>query len=266
MDYPPPACRSPHRRYNVSHMRTPLTIFVSLLFAASVTAQTVPPGGTRNDVRKEREDLRQDIQDQRQTLRRQVSEKREAFKAEVQEKRQELQVRIKAEREQLKEKLKTIRDEKKKAAVERIDAAIARLNERMVEHFTAVLDKLADLLIRIGSRTDTAAARGLDVSAVQAAMAQARTAIGDARTAVSAQAGKTYAVTISTEANLRADVGKTRQALRADLKSVQEAVRLAREAVRKAATTLAQIPRVDEPAPAPAATPSAVEPRAAPAQ
>lgn len=220
----------------------------------------------RQTAQEQRQDVRQAVQDKRQELQQTAREKRDAFKAEVKTKREELQTRVKAEREQLKEKLKTIRDEKKKAAVERIDAEIARLNERMGKHFIAVLDQLGNLLGRVGTRADKAEIRGLDVSAVRTAIAAAVTAIENARTAVSAQAGKTYAVTISTEANLKPDVGKARQALQADLKGVREVIRLAHDAVRTAATTLAQISRVDEPAPAPAATPPAVEPQSAPAQ
>lgn len=255
-------------------MRTPVIVFLSLLVAASAAAPETAIGlahetrqnvrenvqEQRGDVRKnvqaERETLRQNLQEQREVLRREMSEERDAFKAEVEQKREALQARIKTERDQLKERLKTVRDERKKAAVERIDAEIARLNERMVKHFTAVLDKLADLLGRVSTRASKAEERGLNVSAVRTAITAAETAIANARAAVSAQAGKTYRVTISTEAALKADVGKTRQALQADLKSVREAIRLAHDAVRKAATTLAQIPRVDEATP-PAATSTA---------
>jgi len=41
-------------------------------------------------------------------------------------------------------------------------------------------------------------------------------------------------------------VGKIRQALYNDLMAVQKTVKAVQEAVRKAATTLAQIPKVDE--------------------
>ena len=115
-----------------------------------------------------------------------------------------------------------------------------------MDHFSAVLEKLEKILDRISSRTDKAEANGRDVTAVRTAIAEATNAIASARTAIQNQAGKVYSSEVSAESALRADTEKIRQSLRDDLTAVQKAVKIAQEAVRKAAVSLAQIPKVDE--------------------
>jgi hypothetical protein len=160
---------------------------------------------------------------------------------------EETQSRIEAKRTELQAKLQGIRDERKKAAVERIQASANKLNERMTDHFTNVLDQIDEMLHRVESRASKAEANSLDISAVTVEIANAQGAITDTREAVEAQAGKVYAVLITgSETTLRSDAGATRQALHADLTAVRDMVKAARDATRKAAVALAQIPRVDE--------------------
>jgi len=236
-----------------------LSAVFSFVFAATAFAQqstSSAPSGIREEAREIRREIREDIEDMRQNvqerraeLRMQMQEKREEFKKTIEAKREELKNEIEAGKEALKIRLKAIKDERKKLAVERIDDGLVKMNARMTAHFTDVLDKLADVLGRIVSRTDKAADGGLDVSAVRTAVTEAESAIANARSAVAEQAGKTYSITVTTEDALRADVGGARKALHDDLKKVQDAVKAAREKVRKAATTLAQIPGVDQSAP-----------------
>jgi len=153
---------------------------------------------------------------------------------------------IEARREELKQKLATIRDERKKQTTERIGAELQKLNERITAHFSNVLEKIENALERVNSRADKAEANNRDVRAVRTAISEAETAITDARTAASAQAGKVYTLEVTTEDALRVDVGRARQTLHTDLSAVREKVKAAHEAVRKAAVSLAQIPKVDE--------------------
>ena len=211
----------------------------------------------KQNVQEKKQEVKQNVEEKRKELKAQVEVKREEFKKAVETKREELKTKIDAEREALKAKLQSVKDERKKQAVTRIGEEVNKLNARTVEHFTGVLDKLAEVLGRISSRTDKGAERGLDVAAVRTAIASADTAIASARAAVTAQAGKTYAVTITTEDKLRTDVGATRKALHADLEKVRDAIVAAREAVHTAATTLAKIPHVNDATPAlPVATPT----------
>ncbi|MBI4085895.1 MAG: hypothetical protein HY433_01465 [Candidatus Liptonbacteria bacterium] len=230
-------------------------VLVATTFAQQTTSSA--PSGVREESREIRreirreniQDMRQNARERRAELKTQMQEKREEFKKTIEAKREELKNEIEARKEALKIRLKAIKDERKKLAVERIDDGLGKMNARMTAHFTDVLDKLADVLGRIVSRTDKAADGGLDVSAVRTAVTEAESAIASARSAVAAQAGKAYSITVTTEDTLRADVGGARKALHDDLKKVQDAVKAAREKVRKAATTLAQIPGVDQPAP-----------------
>lgn len=97
------------------------------------------------------------------------------------------------------------------------------------------------------SRADKAEAAGRDVSTVRTAVSGAEAAIASARdTTVAAQAAKTYAIEVTTEETLRAAVEAAREALRADLTTVRESVKETHTALRVAATTLAQIPRVND--------------------
>lgn len=178
-----------------------------------------------------------------------MRQKREEFRTQIEAKRQEMKAKTAKNREELKNRLKTIKDERKKQAVERIDQALNNLNEQRTQHFTNVLEKLDQIVERIISRADKVETRGLNVSAAQAEITNAKNAIASAREAIKTQTDKTYALAITTEENLKRDLGKARQALHADLIKTQEAVGGARDAVHKAATTLAQIPRVDEESP-----------------
>lgn len=160
--------------------------------------------------------------------------------------KQSVREQIQNRAEALKEQLQKIKDERKQQIVEKIDSALDALNKRYLNHLSNVLDRLEDVLKRIGSRADKAQTRTLDVTSVRTAIDKATQAIAAARAAIQTQSGKTYTITITSEDNVRTDVGKTRKALHDDLVKVRDAVKAAREAIRQAATTLAQIPKVDE--------------------
>lgn len=175
-----------------------------------------------------------------------LQEKMQEFRDNVAERREALRETIAREREALRERLNIIRDERKKAAVERIDESIRRLNEVQTEHFSNVIEQMAEVLERIRSRTDKAEANGLDVSAVRIMITSAEAAIDAARAAIVAQAGKTYEITFDGEDTLKADVGAVRRRLVGDLGDIRMRLVIARDAVRQAVVSLAQIPRVDE--------------------
>jgi hypothetical protein len=161
--------------------------------------------------------------------------------------RQDRQSQIEARRTELQAKLQSIRDERKKQAVDRIYTNVNALNERMTNHFTNVLNQIDEMLNRVNSRASKGETNGLNVSAAKTEITNAQNALALARDAVKTQAEKVYAVQITgNETTLRSDVGKTRAAFHHDLVAVRDVVKAARDAVRKAAVTLAQIPRVDE--------------------
>jgi len=207
--------------------------FLAVFLAFPVSAQTGTTTGNTLETDRER-------------VRSEIMEMRDDFKTRMDAEKAELQGEIQDKREALRAQLQKVKDERRREVVERIDVRLDELNARMLDHFSNVLDRLEDVLERIASRADKAEGRGLDVSTVRTAITDALSSITSARSAVQVQAGNTCIVTVTTENNLRVDVGKARKCLHDNLTVVREAVKAAKEAVRKAATTLAQIPRVDE--------------------
>jgi DNA repair exonuclease SbcCD ATPase subunit len=189
----------------------------------------------------------QEFQQNREEIQRLIEQNRIEFRNQVQNKREEMKTKIDALKEKLRERLRERISERKRTIVERIYDRINALNERMTDHYMDVLDHLEKVLERIESRTAKAKLNGRDVSSVEAAIEKAHQAINTAREAVKAQAEKVYQPPeITTEGNLKLDVGKLRQQLHDDLKAVEKLVKDARDAVRQAAVALAQIPKVDE--------------------
>lgn len=207
--------------------------FLAVFLAFPVSAQTGTTTGNTLETDRER-------------VRSEIMEMRDDFKTRMDAEKAELQGEIQDKREALRAQLQKVKDERRREVVERIDVRLDELNARMLDHFSNVLDRLEDVLERIASRADKAEGRGLDVNTVRTAITDALSSITSARSAVQVQAGNTCIVTVTTENNLRVDVGKARKCLHDNLTVVREAVKAAKEAVRKAATTLAQIPRVDE--------------------
>ena len=122
---------------------------------------------------------------------------------------------IKDRRVEFKEKLAKIKDEKKRLVVEKLDTRFNEVNAKRTAQMTKHLNKMTEILGKVSG----------DVSSASAA-------IKTAQDAVTAQSEKTYVITISSEANLKIDVGKVRSQLEADLKSVNELVIAARKAVQ----------------------------------
>ena len=189
----------------------------------------------------------QEFQQSREEIQRLIEQNRIEVRNQIQNKREEMKTQIEALKEQLRERMRARISERKQKIVERIYERVNALNERLTNHYLDVLDHLEKVLERIESRMVKAKLNGRDVSQVEAAIEKARQAIAAAREAVKVQAEKVYQPPeITTEENLRLDVGKLRQQLHDDLKAVEKLVKDARDAVRQAAVALAQIPKVDE--------------------
>jgi len=197
----------------------------------------------------------QTVEENFSAKRTELEQRKNEFEDKITAERNELRNRIETKRQELKTKLANIKNERKRQVVEKIDISMDELNDRMVNHFTQVLNQIEEILKRIGERADRTQERGLDVSAVRVALDEAVAAIKLARTAIEVQAGKTYSIDVTDEATLKNKVGEARQLLHNDLSAVKEAVRAAHEAARKAAVTLAQIIK-PSPTNSPQASPS----------
>jgi len=189
----------------------------------------------------------QEFQQNREELKKIMEENQVEFQNQIKQKREEIKTRIEAFQEKLKTRLRErIKNEQKQKIVERVYKRINELNERITKHYLDVLDKLEKILERIETRAAKAKLNGLDISSVETAISQAKTEINNAREAVRVQSEKVYqAPEITSETNLKTDVGKLRQELHSDLKVVEKVVKDARKAVHEAAILLAQIPKVD---------------------
>jgi phosphatidate phosphatase PAH1 len=126
-----------------------------------------------------------------------------------------LKADIVARRATFKENLKKIKDEKKRVIVEKLDTRFNEVNAKRTSEMGRHLDKLTEILAKVSG----------DV-------AGASSAIQTARDANTLQAARTYTITITSEANLKTNVGKVRNQLEFDLKAVNELVILARKAVQ----------------------------------
>lgn len=200
----------------------------------------------RTDVKTLRGEDREAFEKKREEAKDELEKRREEFKQKLENEREEVKERLETAREELKVRLEKIKDEKKVEIVGRLSGSVNSLNEKLTNHFLEVLEKVDKILDNVTSRTDKAEVHELDVSAVRTAITAAETAIASARSAVETQAGKTYSFNITTEENLKVDVGAARQALHTDLTAVKEIVQAAHVAVKDAAVVLAQIPRVDD--------------------
>lgn len=139
--------------------------------------------------------------------------------------KEDAKVLIQAKRDEFKVKLQTIKDQKKKTLVERIDIKLAEVNEKQTTKYSEALARLQGFLDKIKQST-TSATILTDISAAQ-------TAIDTAKTAVEAQAAKTYVMIITDDATLKLNAGTTVSQLRLDLSAVYKLVINAKQAVQK---------------------------------
>lgn len=121
---------------------------------------------------------------------------------------------------------------------ERINDLLVDLNDRHLERAGRVLDRTQALLDRIVDATEKRARRGYDVSAVREAIARARGAIDDARSAIRDQSEHEYVLDTATDRNIRDRLRAVRDQLFEDLRVIRQKVRAAIGAVRDAARAL----------------------------
>lgn len=212
----------------------------------------------KETAKKEREAYKESLKNTKEAFKAQVEASRAAYKAslkearetfheEVEAKREAIKEQIEAKREAFKDKLQTIRDEKKRERTENIQERITKLNTNRTDAMLAHLDKMSEILERILEKVEEQKAAGKDTTQVETLVTTADSAIAAAQEAVTAQAGKSYVVTITTEAGLRSAVESVRRTLEADLKSTHEKVVAARKAVANAIEALARLRGEPEP-------------------
>lgn len=192
-----------------------------LFFVSAANAQTATTGSAQTAV------------DSATKLKQQMQLLQEQKKAAVTQARDEAKAMVQAKREEFKTRLQTIKDQRKKTLVERIDAKIVEVNKNQTTRFTEVLSRLQTFLDKI-NKLITGTTVSADVTAAQ-------TAIDEAKTAVEAQAAKSYTMTITDDTTLKLNAGTTVSQFRQDLVATYKLVIDAKQAVQKLNTDKALI-------------------------
>lgn len=171
---------------------------------------------------------------------------RQAFQQNIESQKTVLQTKREVEKAKLKTDLAKIKDLRKQETVTNLDQRFTDINQKTTAQWTDALNRMDDLLAKISSRSDKAALAGKDVATTTAAITTAKADIAAARTAVVAQTGKTYPITVTTDTALKSAVAQVRDTLNNDLKAVRDLMQAAKKSVSQAAESLSGIPKVDE--------------------
>lgn len=205
---------------------------------------------TKEEAKKRLDQLKQDAKTRSQQAKDRIKELRE-----------QAQEKVKQIKENARQKINQIKDQRKKERADRIVKQLDHVNQVWTDHFSNVLDKLDDVLQRIKTRSEKAAANGKDVSAVNTAIAEAQSKIAAARSAVIEQAKKTYIIDTSAinqtgseqsqqnnlTSALREQFKKMHDQLKNDLMLLRDGViKDARAAVKNAFQVLSQVPDLNK--------------------
>ncbi len=207
----------------------------------------------REEVRKEIDAIKNELSAKKETYKEEMSAllqsiktKRQGFKAEFETAKTEAGIKITAARTSFLASLKNVRDENKKTSAEKIVSTLQALNMKFTDQFSNKIDQIENILVSIESRIKKAEDKGLDVTTVKTQVEKAKQSIADARTAISTQTQKIYSVDVTNDTTLKTQMKTLRNDFSSDIKNVYTTVKSAHMAVKTTATTLAQIPKIDE--------------------
>ncbi len=184
-------------------------------------------------------------------------ERRGELKNKLEQARETYRGNTQAQKDEFKKKLGEFKDKKKQSLTARVNAKLGDVNTKRTAKMNGYLTKLEGVLEKLTTRSSDLKAKGKNTSSADAKLATVRTTIDAAKAAVNAQAGKSYTLTITSEATVKADVGSATKGLQTDLQTTYSLVKAAKSAVKDAALALKALS--DEPG-----TKSTVSPTAAP--
>ncbi|MFA6519591.1 MAG: hypothetical protein WCT41_02085 [Candidatus Paceibacterota bacterium] len=180
----------------------------------------------------------------------------------MQEMREESKTRMTSLKEKMAKRVSDIEDKVKKEAAKNIAEQFENLNTVWTDKFMNQLDRYVIIVQKMQARASIAASTGKDVTAADAAIQSALSALATAKADVVAQAAKTYAVdttafpTVSTttpsgQTKIMQEFRKSFQTLHTtlfkDLFALRDGpMKDARTAVQAALQALGQVPGVDE--------------------
>jgi hypothetical protein len=131
---------------------------------------------------------------------------------------------IQAKRVEFNAKLQTIKDSNRKSLVERINSRLAEINKNQTDRYNVILGELQSFLDKISSSATPTASL--------ANITNAQNAIDIAKSAVSAQAQKTYIMTITDDTTLKQNAAAIVSQFRQDITSIYKLVVDAKQAVQ----------------------------------
>lgn len=137
--------------------------------------------------------------------------------------------------------LPRLKDTRKQAVVEKLQTNCQNINIKRTDKMTGMIAKMSSILTNVENRAASASAAGKNIASVSAAIGKAQTAIADAQEAVTSQSGAVCTITVTSETNVKTDVGNVISGLQSDLKSVYAKVIAARKSVSDAIRALALV-------------------------
>ena len=159
-----------------------------------------------------------------------ILEEREATRERIEAKIEEAKLKFDQRREDLKEKLEEMKDQRKAKIAENVLDRIENVNEKWVNHWTRVLDRLEEILAKLETRVvDYDGDK--DTSDLIALIDEAQSEVDTARLKVNQQASKTYVFEVESEESLGEDVSSLVAEFKGDIESVWQSIKVARESV-----------------------------------
>lgn len=163
-------------------------------------------------------------------------------------------------RQKVEQRVAEIKDKVKQTKADKISKQFENLNSTWTDHFLNLLDRYDSIVQKMQDRATIAAGKGKDITAATTAIQTAKTAITNARIAVTAQVAKTYTpvVTDSTTPTtsggqesmmkeLRSSFQTLHSSLFNDLFALRDGpMKDTRTAVQNALQSLGKVPGVDD--------------------
>jgi len=144
-------------------------------------------------------------------------------------------------REEFKTRVTQIRDEKKKERLTQLDSNLAKINQKAVEHWNKVLNRLTEILAKIKTRMTEVSENGKDVTIILAAVSIAEVKIAEAKVVVNTQSDKIYTISVGEEDKLGESAKTTISQMRNDIKSVGDTVKEAIQSLKDVHTALKSV-------------------------
>lgn len=201
-------------------------VFSTLAISTSAAETATSTGTTRKETAREKLEQRKET----------VKEKKEERKEKARDKIENLKANAASREAALRTKLAKFKDQKKVERVERINENLNKISKKQTDSMTKFLENARRILDKLQARVTEESTKGKDVTAVNSAIAEAKTKIASASTAVSAQAGSDYTISVSSEATAKTEITATRDNLHTDLQAARKLVIEAKQAVGNAIT------------------------------